>query len=270
MSLQSRQPPLLDLPSILSACRAAPSILLCCDFDGTLVPLRDNPRECFLAEKQRLNLQRLSLCKKLRVVIVSGRSMGDLKTLVAIPGIGLVGNHGLEMEVDGLCFDQPLPSAVTTLLQHYYANLPLRLKAFPGVWVEDKGLSLTIHYRQLVPSLLPEFKAVIEKLRQELSSNDQLILRSGKQVFEIRPKNGWDKGSAISYIAKQFYSDNPDVLRLYFGDDQTDEDAYRAWPDAWTISVGNCDSSTLANFRLQSTNQVLTVIRYLATAMASH
>jgi trehalose-phosphatase len=92
-----------------------------------------------------------------------------------------------------------------------------------------------------------------------------LVVRAGKKVFEIRPNFAWDKGAAVESIVKEFYGAHSDVLRIYFGDDQTDEDIFRVWPDAWTIYVGEKPSTTLANYYLPSFENVASILTALST-----
>jgi trehalose-phosphatase len=262
---RSGLPPLLKLSALQTACETADHILLCSDYDGTLVALQENPSQCFLSEQLWGILQRLTECPKLRVVIVSGRSLKDLKSLITVPKVGLVANHGLEIDMDGLCFTHPSANSLGHVLLQWHSELTNRLAPFPGIWIEDKGLSLTIHYRKLCPSYYPELSLVIEQLKRELNSQGLLVVRAGKKVFEIRPNFAWDKGAAVESIVKEFYGAHSDVLRIYFGDDQTDEDIFRVWPDAWTIYVGEKPSTTLANYYLPSFENVASILTALST-----
>ena len=258
-------PALLDLLALQAACTTANHILLCSDYDGTLVALQENPSQCFLSEQLWGILQRLTECPKLRVVIVSGRSLDNLKSLITVPNIGLVANHGLEIEMDGLCFTHPSANKLGLVLQQWQSELTNRLAPFPGVWIEGKGLGLTIHFRKLCPSYYPELSLVIEQLKRELNSQGLLVVHAGKKIFEIRPNYAWDKGSAVESIVKEFYGAHSDVLRIYFGDDQTDEDVFRVWSDAWTVHVGEKSSTTLANYYLPSFENVASILTALST-----
>ena len=260
-------PVLLDFSALLKACHTAKHILLCSDYDGTLVPLKEDPRQCLLSDHLGKILSHLAGHDKLRVVIVSGRSMQDLRSLMTVPGIGLVANHGLEIDMDGLSFIHPLANRYASVFQQWCSELTGRLAPFPGVWVEDKGLTLTIHFRQLCPSFYTNFALIIDQITRELKTQDLVVVRPGKKVFELRPNYAWDKGSAVESIVRKFYGAQSAVLRIYFGDDQTDEDVFDIWSDAWTIHVGKKSSATLANFYLPSFDNVTSVLSALSTAL---
>ena len=93
-------------------------------------------------------LEKLSSMCDVNVVIISGRSVENVKKMVGIQGITYAGNHGFEIEhPDGTLFIHPVP--------HEYLLLQKQLKAelekisTDGAWVEDKGSSLTFHFREV-------------------------------------------------------------------------------------------------------------------------
>ena len=80
--------------------------------------------------------------------IVSGRSLVDLRDRVGLDGLIYAGNHGLEIQGNGLDFLHPEASRLMEEMGLIYQELELALESYPGVIGENKGLSLSLHYRQ--------------------------------------------------------------------------------------------------------------------------
>jgi len=120
--------------------RLAQERTLCAfDFDGTLSPIVDHPGEAVMADRTLSLLARLAALYP--CVIVSGRGRADLLgRLRGVKAARVIGNHGAETEAT--------PRKPERRLERWKASLALELGALPGVWVEDKGLSLAVHYRQ--------------------------------------------------------------------------------------------------------------------------
>jgi len=124
-------------------------LLLCLDFDGTLVPHADDPtrRDCH----RKLNV----CCYHFRLSLrLPSRSSAVARGLIcwpasAIPGLIYAGNHGLEISGPGFLFVEPAAAAHRAALQELANVLQLRLQPIEGARVEDKGLTLTVHYRQV-------------------------------------------------------------------------------------------------------------------------
>ena len=105
---------------------------------------------------------------------------------------------------------------------------------YAGVIIENKGLTLSVHYRltpeHLVSQVEDSFNSVVAP-----GVADQVVkITRGKKVFEVRPNVEWDKGKAITRIM-EVYFDAP--LAAYFGDDLTDEAGFRVVQDASGIAV---------------------------------
>jgi trehalose 6-phosphate phosphatase len=172
------------------------------DVDGTLAPIVARPELSAVPEETRTELRRLTERYRL-VACVSGRAGDDARRLVGVPGIRVVGNHGLELA----------PEAEA--LAH-------RIAAFRdevGLPVEDKGLSLSFHYREAADeaAALAELEDVAR--RAEVAG---LVPRWGRKVLEIRPPVDADKGTAV----RALLSESGARRGLYAGDDATDLDAF--------------------------------------------
>jgi trehalose 6-phosphate phosphatase len=142
----------------------------------------------------------------------------DLKDRVGLPQLTYIGNHGMERWINQSIQLSPEVSGYRAALEDIIDELVLE----PGMTLEDKGATLSIHYRQVeVPKAIAERYAAI---LQNLADNHHLHLSQGKMVFEIRPPLQINKGTAILALVEEF---NLDAL-LFLGDDVTDGDAMKA------------------------------------------
>ena len=166
---------------------AAAHILLLSDYDGTLTPIVSRPEEAILSPEVREKLCALAQKPTSSVGIISGRSLSELKSMVAIEGIYYAGNHGLEIEGPGIKFvSQPAELARATI-KDLARQLSAALDSIAGVIVEDKGLSLSVHYRLVKKS---EENLVAVTFQQVISpslNEGKVRVSSGKKVWEVRP-----------------------------------------------------------------------------------
>ena len=108
------------------------------------------------------------------------------------------------------------------------------LAPWPEAWVENKQWTATVHMRAVPFDRWPGLIAAIRS--HMLGDEDMFGLRSGRAALEIYPRLGWDKGSAVKYIARMLGLER--ALPICFGDDTTDESMYRALPNGITVNVG--------------------------------
>ncbi|MFC1989572.1 trehalose-phosphatase [Chloroflexota bacterium] len=247
--------------------RAAVHILLLSDYDGTLTPIVSRPDEAILPPNVRGTLRALAEKPRFSVGIISGRSLSEIKGMVEIEGIYYGGNHGLEIEGPGLRFTNPAARTAQTVIKDLAEQLSDRLGSIKGVIVEDKGLSLSVHYRLVKES---EENAVAEVVRQITSpwlSDGKIKVTTGKKVWEVRPPIDWDKGKAVETIRKEIklLLKQAQLLTIYLGDDTTDEDAFRviSHPQGLSIFVGQENDLSNADYFLNSTLEVETFLSRL-------
>jgi trehalose 6-phosphate phosphatase len=172
------------------------------DVDGTLAPIVARPELAAVPEETRAELARLA-GRYLLVACVSGRSGEDARRLVGVDGIGIVGNHGLELD----------PRA------HELAGELAGFRDAVGLPVEDKKLSLTYHYREAEDEAAAraELERVAGRAREA-----GLDARWGRKVLEIRPPVEAHKGTAVLALLDRSGA----RLGLYAGDDTTDLDGF--------------------------------------------
>jgi trehalose 6-phosphate phosphatase len=136
---------------------------------------------------------------------VSGRAGADARTIVGVPELMYVGNHGLELE----------PGA-----NEWAQRLDSFLAAVDWPRVENKGLTAALHYRDMdEESARRKLDAVAERARAA-----GFVARYGRKVLELVPPLEANKGTAVTQLL-----DERSLSRaLYAGDDTTDLDAFAA------------------------------------------
>jgi trehalose 6-phosphate phosphatase len=234
---------------------AASSLVFYLDFDGTLAPIVVEPELARMAPETRTVLEELSKQEGILVCVVSGRSLADIKSRVGLSGLVYSGNHGLEIESESLRFVHPEAGrgrAAIEDLNRRVAGLPLLI---PGVQLELKGLSTTIHFRRADPTARDQIEMIVRSLVP--AGHLDLIVTEGKMNYEIRPRLDWNKGSAVRWIHERIK--DRAALAFVIGDDRTDEDAFPSLADAITIRVGPGDS-TSARYYLPAQSDLGTLL----------
>ncbi|HEV3237522.1 MAG TPA: trehalose-phosphatase [Gemmataceae bacterium] len=237
---------------------AARSLALFLDFDGTLVPLNDSPDQVQLPPSLRRRLLALSNQENRIVAVVSGRQRSDLQARVNVPGLVYAGNHGLEISGPGFLFIEPSAIDYRDKMVEFAKGLETRVKGIPGAWVEDKGLTLSVHSRLVGPEQSDDLRRIVHAALEYTSH--PFVLSLGDHVYEIRPRVDWDKGTAVRWIRERMGV--PDALSIYIGDDRTDEDAFAAIAEGITIKVGE-PTETTAGYYVRSPAEVERFLEWL-------
>lgn len=204
---------------------------LFCDFDGTLSRIVDQPEAAEITPENKRRLVDLK-DKTAVIAIISGRAVADIASRVGIDGLTYIGNHGLERWQDG---ERVAAEAVQPYLEEIArAAEDVRPRLLPGMQLEDKEVTLSIHYRQTAEpdQVREQFKPVAE----EIASQHGLKLFEGRRIFELRPPIALDKGSAFRGLVDEFRLD----AAVFIGDDVTDTAAFRA--AAELRRSGNCQA----------------------------
>ena len=235
-------------------------VLLLCDYDGTLTPIVDRPELADLSDETRQLLQTLARQSRFTVGIISGRALADLKQRAGINGIIYAGNHGLEIEGPGFGMVNPLAEEMRPVLRLINQVLNKALSPIRGVQVEDKGLSLSVHYRMVDEDKSEEVRNIFEKVLATARSLGKVIITTGKKVYEVRPAVDWDKGKAIDLLIDIYGKPKTKrrLLPVFLGDDQTDEDGFKAIDKHGGISifVGEETRGSRARYYLKSPAEV--------------
>ncbi len=246
--------------SFVTDVKAAAHVLLLSDYDGTLTPIVGRPQDAILPPEVREKLDALAKRRSFSIGIISGRSLSEVKALVGLEGIYYAGNHGLEIEGPGLRFVNPEARKAQAEMIGLARQFLARLGSFEGVIVEDKGLSLSVHYRLVPPDEVKDVEMIFRQITAPAVRKGNIRVTTGKKVLEVRPPIDWDKGKAVETIIKEIKAllKVEQLLTIYLGDDTTDEDAFRILhrPQGWSIFVGEDGKLSSADYFLSSTSEV--------------
>lgn len=212
------------------------------DVDGTLINIADRP-EAVLVDRTLLDLiANLHRASGGAMALVSGRMISDLQSRIGLPQLPLAGLHGLERrDSTGRLWIHAAPPAAKGAIKEALAPV---LARHPGLLLEDKGLTLALHYR-----LAPQLAGYVHQLMGRLTelAGPGLELQRGKRVVEIKPA-GVDKGTAVAeYLAEPPFKGRRPV---FIGDDLNDEHGFAEVNrlDGISIKVGR--GASCARFRL--------------------
>jgi trehalose 6-phosphate phosphatase len=246
-----------DRFAFLSGLKSKSRILIATDFDGTLCPIVSHPAEVSLGAHARNVLQDLAEAPGVTLAIVTGRSLSDITKLIPVPAL-FAGNHGLEIEGKGLHFRHAGAEECQKLLREVCAGLKVTLDRWEGAWIEEKGLTATVHFRQATTS---EHNTIGFAVRAHLQRFEPLLgVRSGHKAIEIYPNLGWNKGSAVSYIRCAFGLGSAGCVCI--GDDETDETMFGLFADDICVRVGDCQ--TKARFQVSGPPDVIELLERIS------
>jgi trehalose 6-phosphate phosphatase len=240
------------------------SILLFLDYDGTLAPIAPTPEEAVMSRENKQLLEKLSQMPDVQLVVISGRALSDVKRMVGIPGIIYSGNHGWEIEGVDIHFESLLSPEISAMFESIKYELAAKLCDIQGAFIEDKGATLSVHYR-----LVPEDKQLLVKRLSHLTwqnyqKQNRIRVSPGKKVLEIRPPVDWDKGKAALWILRkqEILKGKDKLLPIYIGDDVSDEEAFKALKGkAITILVSDEDRPSEAEYRISGPKQVTEILK---------
>lgn len=247
------------LPQVQESLQKHQPWLIFTDFDGTLSPIVDQPSQAVLAPEMRQALLVLVQRPHIRFAVVSGRSLEDIRQRVDLPGIIHVGNHGLEIAGPGWHFSPIHPSETRERILSLAKELEAVFLDLPGVLIENKSLTVSLHYRCLAEGFASQFNARLKTFTEQLPAAFAML--HGHCVVDFRPHVQWNKGDACLWIKNRLGL--ADAAMIYIGDDRTDEDAFAALPNEVTIVVG-FNAKSKARFSLADPSAVRTFWKWLA------
>jgi trehalose 6-phosphate phosphatase len=198
-------------------------IVLLLDFDGTLAPIVSRPEAAEMSPETRAALDRLLASPGVQAAVISGRGAADARARARLGEIAYAGNHGMEIYGPGLHQVHPEAAAARPTLEAIRDRIDKAISGIPGAFVEDKGLTLSVHFRLAAHEDLPAVERAVE---EAVARMPEVRVTEGKKILEVRPRVDWHKGKAVEFLLDHF-DPGPDVPVLYLGDDVTDEDAFK-------------------------------------------
>jgi trehalose 6-phosphate phosphatase len=245
-----------DLQGLNQAIRAAKTVRLFLDYDGTLADFAPNP-DVILPDSRVISLlDRLAHTRKFFPAVISGRRLAHIRALLPVKGLLLAGSYGLEM----LLPDGRQPLAVDTIrirpaLDRILPAWKSLLADRQGFYLEDKGLALALHARfadgREAVQVLAAARAEVERLKP---GADFCLIR-GERFIEILPSAA-SKARTVKEILENHTA--PGALAVYAGDDAWDEESFTVVQrfGGLAVLVSTEEKPTRANFRIEGPAQV--------------
>ena len=235
--------------------RTASKLLLCLDYDGTLVPIAARPEEALPPPALLTLLSQLLARSHITIVVVSGRALADLRTLLPVRGLVYIGTHGCEIGTADGGTRLLVPGGMVSLaIARLRQELAPMLVDAPGLLLEDKRYTLALHYRLAQPQdmwVIDEFLAAVRAYQRK---GITLEVIHGKKVVEVRPV-GSNKGKAVQFLLA---GEHTNTLPIYIGDDLTDEEAFTALDERGvTVVVADSPRASAAQYSLRDPREVL-------------
>ena len=257
---------LLPLSSDTRARLQGVPLVLMLDVDGTLAPIVEMFDRATVPPETQRAVAALAGRDDVHVALVSGRSAAVARRMVGVGNLWVAGNHGFELEgPTGEDLADPSVHRYRDVIASAAARLEPLVAAMHGVIVENKTITLSVHWRLADAEIAEPLREAVEQVSQPLG----LRITEGKRIFEIRPPALIDKGTAVLALAERLTSGQNGASIVFAGDDVTDEDAIRALrshhPAAVTVRVlGEESSPTEAEFSLRDTRAMREFLEELA------
>ncbi len=233
------------------------------DFDGTLVPIKPKPELAILTESTRKLLAQLHKLPTVRVGVVTGRALSNIKRQVSLRGLWYLGNHGAEIFGPQIDYVHPDIKKCIPRLKEIHKALKNSLKDVQGCQIESKQLSLSIHWRRIHKEELSRFKKILTQILKPWLEKNMIHVTQGKCVTEVRAPVNWDKGKGIDWLLKHS-TKKRNISVIYMGDDKTDEDGFRVLNQLTggiSIFVGKAQQRTHARWYVKDPQEVRQLLR---------
>lgn len=247
-----------DVRRALTAAAHSPRLLVSTDFDGTISPIVAHPPDARPIPSAMTALTELAGLKNTTSALISGRSLADLKILSGAPSVvKLVGSHGSEFD-EGIF--EGVDDAGRDRLSRLIAALEAVSSRYPGSTVESKPISVAFHVRNVSPA---DARQALDDALNAADAYD-VHLTEGKAVREFAIIRT-DKGEALDLLRRR--ADATSVV--YFGDDVTDEWAFRRLDqDGADVGIKVGSGDTVAAFRVATPDDVAEALQFLNESRA--
>jgi trehalose 6-phosphate phosphatase len=251
-----------ELTAAIDEFVSAPTVLVASDFDGVLAPLVLDPMASRPLPGTVESLRGLAALSSTYAAVVSGR---DLATLTRLTGLGdsdvtRIGSHGGESSAGNVAAS--LTADQRAELDAVTAELEEVTAAHSGARLEHKPAAVVLHTRRMASEA--SARAAEAAALEVTARHTGLHVLHGKHVVEVSVVRA-DKGTALVALRDDVGAD----AVAYFGDDVTDEDAFRALgPDDLTVKVGSGD--TAARFRVESVEDAAETLRVIFERRSGH
>ncbi|HZD51057.1 MAG TPA: trehalose-phosphatase [Silvibacterium sp.] len=201
---------------------SAPASALLLDYDGTLAPFHIDRNRAYPYPEAVPLIEKIVERNKTRVVVISGRPVAELKSLLTPLNLEMWGAHGLERVLPDGSYEQVRVPWHTLELLSQAKEWVIRSRLTSLAEIKPGGIA--IHWRGLPEAEAHEVEERLLEGWSGLANDSELKLLRFESGIELRVAHP-DKGDAVNSILKE---STPDTSIAYLGDDLTDEDSFRA------------------------------------------
>jgi alpha,alpha-trehalase len=265
-TLKSERTPIQLPAELLPALVRVKRLLICLDYDGTISEIARDPALARPVPGVFEALAELAARRdQIALAIVSGREVRKLRELLnPPPGIALSGIHGLELvDFDGSEEIMRGERECTEDFERVRKWLDENVPAGEGFVVENKRFAIALHYRNAPPSAARNIREVFAQFVHDHAPG--LAIIDSKMAVEALP-NGTSKADAVRALWQRT---GKEFEPVYFGDDLTDEDAFRELEGRGVTVLVGIQRPSAARYRVKDPREVVRVLRAIASAVTS-
>jgi trehalose-phosphatase len=264
LQVQSREDSDLGaIAEILAKVFATRDLFVALDRDGTLVPFAERPEEAFVDKELDHLITKLSRKSGITLGVISARSIAQLRGDFAAKNLFLAGNYGMEIALPSRSLlIQPFALEAVPILKKLRDRLTVSISNFNGAILEDHGYSLCLHWHLVPENHLADLQELILSIKPDFSNLHFSTLNSS---YEVKPKNAWSKGHALSQIFSNYQTVLNDPFVFYAGDSEPDEAAF-SWVNdrgGLSLKMGVDERPTCAKFHLKNLQSLRLLLRNL-------
>jgi trehalose 6-phosphate phosphatase len=245
-----------DWDAIAEKIRTSQHVSIFLDFDGTLVAPAPLPHQVRVQAQTHRTLQKLAHRRHVTLAVISGRRRSELQHFIPSARVRYFGLYGWER--NGAL---TLSTEEEMDLLRAHVVLTEQLRVFPKLWIEAKGMSLSIHLRDVPAESLRRARLAVRRLMVPFA---RLHLFENKIDIEVVPRSIRDKGAAVSALLNSPAMSQD--FTLFFGDDFSDEPAFAALRNGVSVLVGE-PRPTHAQYHLKGPKEVTAALARLEQAL---
>ncbi len=202
----------MAIADVLEVARRDPSaVAVFTDFDGTLSHIHADPDAVVPVDGAVVALEALRQVLG-AVAVISGRPIDFLARHIP-EAVDLSGLYGIERRVGGVPGVIPEADAWRPVIREQLDDAQRR---FPPEVIEDKGYSLTLHFRRTA-----ELEDEVALWAHEVAAQTGLQARPAKMSIELHPPLPLTKGDAVRSLT------SGQTAIVYLGDDHGDAPAWQ-------------------------------------------
>jgi trehalose 6-phosphate phosphatase len=226
--------------------RGKKRVVVFLDFDGTLVRIAPMPDSVRMEDQTRDVLRKLAAHPKVTLAVISGRQRAELQHYIGVRKVKYMGLYGWESNGN-----EKLPFPVRLALARTLVELLAELPAYPGVWIEPKRSSFSVHLKTASNETQKQVRRQVRKRVKPLRETLQVM--ANLRDVEVAPVSIGDKGIAVRKFLEEPAMRG--ALPIYFGDDISDEPAFVAAREGIPVLVGR-RRTTHARFSVRGPAEV--------------